>query len=64
MYNIKITPRYKIKKKSPVDAGEPPKIVEYDRPNTTPSFHQYAMNVSYYYIILIYNHKKKKILIN
>jgi len=44
MYNIKITPRYKIKKKNPVDAGEPPKIVEYDRPNTTQSFHQYAMN--------------------
>lgn len=44
LYNIKITPRYKIKKKNAVDAGVPADFVEYDRPNTTPSFHQYAMN--------------------
>jgi len=44
LYNIKITPRYKIKKKNSVDAGVEANFVEYDRPNTTPSFHQYAMN--------------------
>jgi len=44
LYNIKITPRYKIKKKNAVDAGVEANFVEYDRPNTTPSFHQYAMN--------------------
>jgi len=44
LYNIKITPRYKIKKKNAVDAGIQPNFVELDRPNTTPSFHQYAMS--------------------
>ncbi|KAG4098323.1 Actin/actin-like protein [Neocallimastix lanati (nom. inval.)] len=44
IYNIKITPRYKIKKKNAVDAGQPADFIENDCPNTTPSFHQYAIN--------------------
>jgi actin-like protein 6A len=45
IYNIKITPRYKIKKKNAVDAGQPADFIENDCPNTTPSFHQYAINL-------------------
>ena len=43
--HIKVTPQYLVKSKIGVESGQPPKAVLASRPNTSPSYHEEAVNV-------------------